>query len=226
MLRFVEQIWPPAATANTPIDSAIIWLHGLGADGHDFHPIVAELNLDKAHRIRFIFPHAPTRPITINGGMVMPAWFDIGPGFQIDEPGLMASVSSVNELIQSQLDQGVSRIILAGFSQGGAVALQTLLTNQYEIAGVLALSTFLPDSASHQPNANAGHSHCPILFCHGNQDPMVPIAIGEQAYQQMKRLGYRVSWQDYPMQHQVCPAEIADISQWLDQVLSKPQASQ
>jgi phospholipase/carboxylesterase len=208
-------------------DAAVIWLHGLGADGFDFVPIVAELLLPASLRVRFVFPHARTRPITINNGFVMRAWYDItslgGARSTEDEAGIRESEGVVRDYIEQQLAAGVAadRIIIAGFSQGGAIALQTALRYAQRLGGVMALSSYLPLRQTLAKEANAANRDVPILMCHGSYDPMVPLALGEASREALQGLGYRVEWRAYPMQHQVCMEEIADISAWLQARLAR-----
>jgi phospholipase/carboxylesterase len=210
-----------AVEINTGPDpaAAVIWLHGLGADGHDFEPIVPELELDKP--VRFVFPHAPVRPVTINQGMRMRAWYDIfqfGGGPE-DEAGVRASQKLLEEMIAEERKRGISKILLAGFSQGGAIALQTALRHPERLAGVLALSTYLPLSATLEAERSAANRELPIFMAHGQYDDIIPLARAEQSKQVLERLGYRVEWHTYPMPHSVCPEEIADISRFLRRVL-------
>ncbi len=199
---------------------AVIWLHGLGADGHDFEPIVPELGLDPAVPVRFVFPHAPAIPVTINGGMVMPAWYDITNldlGRRHDEEGVRRSARHVEALIRRENERGVptANIVLAGFSQGGAIALHQGLRHPERLAGLLLLSTYLvlPDRLpAERSEANAD---TPVFQAHGSLDPMVPIAGGQLARRALEELGHDVEWHDYPMQHQVCLEELRDIGAWL-----------
>jgi phospholipase/carboxylesterase len=216
----------PVAAAN----AAVIWLHGLGADGFDFVPIVAELGLPRSLSVRFIFPHAPTRPVTINNGYVMRAWYDIrgiSRSEAEDAQGIRESQATVAALIETQERSAVpaDRIVIAGFSQGGAIALQTALRYPKALAGVLALSTYLPLQPTVAQEAAAANRPIPILMCHGVRDPMVPVQLGEFSRQSLQDLGYSVDWRTYPMEHSVCPAEVADIGRWLQQVLSANRAS-
>ena len=209
-----------------PADAAVIWLHGLGASGHDFPPIVAELGLPEDHAVRFVFPHAPRIPVTINGGMVMPAWYDIlNMDFdqrRVDEDGVRVSATRLEDLVARERERGVpaARTVLAGFSQGGAIALHAGLRHPERLAGVLALSTYLAVDGDAEDERAASNLDVPILQCHGSQDPMVPMTKGEAARDRLRELGYEVEWEDYPMQHQVCMEEIERIGAWLRQVLS------
>jgi phospholipase/carboxylesterase len=199
--------------------ASVIWLHGLGADGHDFEPIVPELELDRP--VRFIFPHAPVRPVTINQGMRMRAWYDIlqfGPGPE-DEAGVRASQQRVEAMIAGEKERGIRQIVLAGFSQGGAIVLQTALRHSERLAGVLALSTYLPLHRTLEAERSAENREAPIFMAHGQYDDIIPIRRAEQSRQLLERLGYKVQWRSYPMPHSVCPEEIADISAFLRQIL-------
>ncbi|HKX37019.1 MAG TPA: alpha/beta fold hydrolase [Burkholderiales bacterium] len=199
--------------------ASVIWLHGLGADGHDFEPIVPELGLRKP--VRFVFPHAPVRPVTLNQGMRMRAWYDIlqlGGGPE-DEPGIRASQQLVEELIAQSRERGMKRIVLAGFSQGGAIVLQTALRHHEALAGVLALSTYLPLNATLEAERSAANRPLPIFMAHGVYDDIIPLARAEQSRQILERLDYKVEWHTYRMPHSVCPEEIKDISGFLARVL-------
>ena len=201
--------------------AAVIWLHGLGADGHDFEPIVPELGLAKP--VRFLFPHAPIRPVTINMGMSMRAWYDIfqlGGGAE-DEKGIRASQVSLEELIAGEKKRGIpaNKIVLAGFSQGGAIVLQTALRYPEPLAGIMALSTYLPLSAKLNEEQNAKNKSIPIFMAHGSYDDMIPMRRAEQSRDFLQQLGYSVDWHTYPMPHSVCPEEIGDIADFLVKVL-------
>lgn len=203
---------------------SIIWLHGLGADGHDFEPLVPELGLaDRS--VRFVFPHAPVQAVTLNGGMAMRAWYDIrSPQIQQDEDavGIRGSQAMIEALIQQQQQRGVaaSRIILAGFSQGGAVALHTGLRHAELLGGILALSTYLPLVPDLEQERQHVNQAVPIFMAHGSDDPVVPLSLAETSCQILQQAGYQVTWKCYPMQHQVCLDEIADIAIWLRQHLN------
>lgn len=210
--------------------AAIIWLHGLGADGNDFAPIVPELDLTGCAPIRFIFPHAPTMPVTINNGYVMPAWYDIigtDLGRREDEAGVRASQKRVEALIAAEKARGIpaSRIVLAGFSQGCAMTLQTGLRHPEKLAGLLCLSGYLPLYASLEAERHPENRDTPIFLAHGRMDPVVPIHLAEMSREHLKSLGYQVEWHEYPMQHSVCPQEIADIGAWLRKVLCQAAAT-
>lgn len=215
MLQTVEQL-----TSKYPAWS-VIWLHGLGADGNDFAPIVPELVKPGWPGIRFVFPHAPMRPVTINGGAVMRAWYDI-LGMEIDkradEAGIRESMAELDALINRERDRGIplSRILLAGFSQGGAVVLAHMLRRKVPVAGVMALSTYLPLGAANAAEAAPEAKRTPVFMAHGAFDPVVPLALAEQSRQQLQTLGFFVDFKSYPMQHNVSAEEIRDMAQWLD----------
>jgi len=203
--------------------AAVLWLHGLGADGHDFEPVVPELRLPAALAIRFIFPHAPIRPVTLNQGMRMRAWYDIarlGGGME-DETGIRASEKLLVQLIEREGERGIApaRIVLAGFSQGGAIALQTALRYPERLAGTLALSTYLPLATRAAAERSTASLAMPIFMAHGSDDPMIAIEQAQRSRDVLVGLGCRVDWREYPMPHSVCAREIADIATWLSQVL-------
>jgi len=198
----------------------VIWLHGLGADGNDFAPIVPEL-VDRAWPpLRFVFPHAPTRPVTINGGMSMRAWYDI-LGAQIadrqDEAGMRVSISQLDELIAREGARGIpsERVIVAGFSQGGAIALAGGVRHAAKLAGIAALSTYLPLAAKTAVERSAANASLPIFFAHGSYDSIVPQPLGIASRDTLAQLGYAIEWHSYPMAHQVCAEEIADLRAWI-----------
>jgi phospholipase/carboxylesterase len=202
----------------------VIWLHGLGADGHDFEPIVPELDLPAAPAIRFVFPHAPMRPVTVNAGMVMRAWYDVslaGGRRQEDEPGVRESQRQIEALIEREKQRGVpaESICLFGFSQGGAMALQTGLRHPERLGGIAALSCFLPLADALAGEASAANREVPIFMAHGTHDPLIALARGAEARDRLLALGYRVEWRQYPMPHAVCAEEIADLSAWLGKIL-------
>ena len=204
-------------TGKSPQHS-IIWLHGLGADGHDFVPIADELELPVA--VRYIFPHAPMRPVTINGGFVMRAWYDIASqsmDAQQDAAGIRASHSLVEELIAREVAQGIAprNIFLAGFSQGGAIALHTALRQAVPLGGVLALSTYLPLAEAVARELLDQSKATPIFMAHGRNDPVVPYALGVFSRDALQEFGYAVEWHEYAMQHSVCEEELRDIANWL-----------
>ena len=204
----------------------MIWLHGLGADGNDFVPVVDELRLPPTLPIRFVFPHARARPVTINNGHVMRAWYDIagGPrGVIEDEAGIRESENVVRGYLQRELDAGIpsQRLILAGFSQGGAIALQTGLRYPQPLGGIMALSTYLPLRNALAAEASPANRDLPILICHGTHDAVLPIALGSGTRDLLQSMGYQVEWHAYPMEHSVCMEQIAHISTWLQARLSK-----
>ena len=206
-------------------ERCVIWLHGLGADGFDFVPLVPELHLPAAPPVRFVFPHAPHQPVTVNGGYVMRAWYDIvAPDLRArqDAEGIKRSQQALIALIQEQIDQGVAakHIVLAGFSQGGAVALYTALRYAEPLAGVLALSTYLPLADTSAAELQAGNVGVPIFMAHGDADPIVPLDAAVQSRRWLQELGLNVEWHEYAMQHSVCHEEIGHIGQWLQQVLA------
>lgn len=206
-------------TSSSP-NASVIWLHGLGADGNDFVPIVPELNLPDSLGIRFIFPHAPERPVTCNGGYVMRAWYDIYSLENLDQEdhaGMIEAKQIVESLIQQEMDRGVpaQRIILMGFSQGGAVALYSGLRFSQRLGGIGALSTYLPLADMLTDEKHAANADIPIFMAHGQFDPVVRFALGEASCQALKQLGYPVEWHRYSMEHSVCLEEIQDIGQWL-----------
>ena len=206
-------------TAPAP-QAAVIWMHGLGADGHDFEPIVPDLDLPAVPGVRFVFPHAPMRPVTINAGWVMRAWYDVREEAgvrQEDAPGVRASQRDIEALIARERTRGVPahRIALAGFSQGGAMALHTGLRHPERLAGIMALSCSLPLADTVAAEASSANRDIPIFMAHGTQDPLIPLARGSRARDLMRQLGYHVAWREYPMPHAVCPEEIRDISAWL-----------
>ena len=209
-------------TGHDPV-GAVIWMHGLGADGSDFMPIVKELGLPDHLPLRFIFPHAPMRAVTINAGHVMRAWYDIieisSVERKVDEAGIRESQRAIDELIEREISRGIAanRIILAGFSQGGAIALQTGLRCKQALAGILALSTYLPLAVSLAAEASSANRAIPIFMAHGEQDTVIPISIAESSVKELRRNGYKVDWREYPMAHSVSMEEISDIGTWLKQ---------
>jgi phospholipase/carboxylesterase len=203
---------------------SILWLHGLGADGNDFAPIVPELVDSSWPALRFVFPHAPVQPVSINGGMPMRAWYDIH-GFDArapqDEAGIRRSIGAVEALIAREHERGVpsERIVLAGFSQGGAIALAAGLRHAQPLAGIVALSTYLPIAATLAPERSAANARVPIFWGHGTADPVVVLQRGLDSRQRLEELGYTVAWHTYPMPHSVCAEEIADLRRWLGERL-------
>ncbi|HSW15148.1 MAG TPA: carboxylesterase [Solimonas sp.] len=209
----------------TAADACVIWLHGLGADGHDFVPLVPELGLPKDHAIRFIFPHAPVRPVTLNGGMPMRAWYDIPSlslGGRQDEAGIRASEARITGLIAEQVAGGIKeqRIVIAGFSQGGAITLHMGVRHPRRLAGLIALSTYMPLHELVQGEAHPANRDLPVFMAHGRFDNIVPHDWGKTSAQGLQALGYPVEWHDYPMQHQVCEEEIEQLGRWLTQRLA------
>ncbi|MCG8413655.1 MAG: alpha/beta hydrolase [Pseudomonadales bacterium] len=217
-LPAVEMDFP----TGSEVTASVIWLHGLGADGNDFAPIVPQLGISDATGVRFIFPHAPSIPVTINNGFVMPAWYDIKQldvDRHVDEEQLRQSAQWVHDLIERELERGIDseRIIIAGFSQGGAVAFEAALTYPKPLAGIMALSTYFATATSIdiQPVQNT----IPILICHGTFDPVVPEALGRKSVATLQNLGFNPEYESYPMEHAVCPQQIADIGSWLRRIL-------
>jgi len=221
----MSELLPSVEVETGPNPKArIIWLHGLGADGHDFEPIVPELKLPVELPLRFIFPHAPVRPVTMNGGMPMRAWFDIvkiGVNQPRDVQGMLASRDAVEELIARENSRCVptARIVLAGFSQGGAVALFAGLQHADKLAGIMALSTWLPADEGLDLKLSSANLATPIFYGHGTQDPVVPLLLGAQTRNWLTQQGCVVSWHTYPMPHSVSMEEIIHIRAWLISVL-------
>jgi len=218
---------------GTQANATVIWLHGLGADGFDFQPIVPQLGLTNDANIRFIFPHAPTMPVTMNGGYIMPAWYDLY-SLKVDDPdtnlqdevGIKKSAKSIQKLIQQENTRGIpnERIILVGFSQGGAMALYTGLTIDKPLAGIMGLSCYLPLHTSIEKALNPATKSTPIFMAHGKQDPVVLHEYGKASADFIKNLGYQVEWHEYNMEHSVCPEETKAIGKWISQQLkAKPQ---
>ena len=202
----------------------VIWLHGLGADGHDFEAIVPELEVASLN-IRFIFPHAPIRAVTINAGAEMRAWYDIDPQSPLSgSADIAVSVTQVSHLIEGQLEKGLNsdQIVLAGFSQGGVIALELALAYDKKLAGVMALSTYIHDLENLNERLGLANTETPIFMAHGRMDPMIPIARAAAARSALEALNYPVEWHEYPMGHQVCASQIRDISSWLHKSLAKP----
>jgi len=205
--------------------AAVIWLHGLGADGYDFEPIAPELALPDTLPVRFVFPHAPMRPVTINGGAVMRAWYDI---FNLegvrreDDAGIRASQESVEALIAREHSRGVSasRLVLAGFSQGGAIALQTGLRHVDRLAGIMALSTYVPLASTLTAEASAANRDVPIFMAHGRDDSLIAIERAAISRDLLRNAGYKVEWHEYAMEHAVCREEIDDVAGWLRRILT------
>lgn len=225
LLDTIEQETGPAPRYS------VIWLHGLGADGHDFAPIVPELVRGDWPAIRFVFPHAPVRAVTINNGVRMRAWYDIRAldwldldlANRADQEGVDASVAQVETLIGNEIERGIpaERIFLAGFSQGGAIALSAGLRRGTPLAGLIGLSTYLPGAANAAAALNEGAQTQPVFMAHGTQDPVVPFGAGEQSAVLLRKLGFQVDWHPYRMPHSVCAEEIQDLGGWLSQRLTK-----
>lgn len=218
----------PAVELNpaSPPTAAVIWLHGLGADGHDFEPIPPELGLPKDLAVRFVFPHAPKIPVTINMGFVMPAWYDI-KSLSLDQrgqdvEGIEKSAAAVRRLIEREIEHGIpaNRIVVAGFSQGGAIALHTGLRYPEKLAGVMCLSAYLLLHERLADDASPVNQQTSIFQAHGTQDPTVPVSLGKMTRDHLQRAGYDVQWNEYPMGHSVNMQEILDIGRWLTDVLS------
>lgn len=208
-----------------PANAAVIWLHGLGADGHDFVPIVPELGLPAGHRIRFIFPHAEVRPVTLNGGMAMRAWYDIATldrNGAVDDAGIAASRLRLQRRIAKEIESGIAaeRIVVAGFSQGGAIAYHTALRHRPRLAGLLALSTYLPGAGAVISAEDLTDRSLPMMVMHGAHDPVLPMALGQMAAEQISTLGFTPQWRAYPMAHQVCFEQITEIGRWLAECLA------
>ncbi|MBV1884724.1 MAG: carboxylesterase [Gammaproteobacteria bacterium] len=201
---------------------SVIWLHGLGADGNDFKPIVPALNLPNDLPLRFVFPHAPVRPVSINGGAPTRAWFDIDLPSLANEDHLNESVAQLNQLIQREINLGIPsyQIVLAGFSQGGVIALQAGLLHDQPLAGIMALSTFLPSVESLKTTRHDSNRSIKIFMAHGTNDSMIPIAMAKAARSSLEEFQYPLEWNEYPMGHEVCPGEIKAISQWLQRRFS------
>jgi phospholipase/carboxylesterase len=210
-------------TGRAPSGS-VIWLHGLGADGHDFEPIVPELVRLGERALRFVFPHAPVRPVTLNGGYPMRAWYDITAldrGAAQDEVGIRTSQQAISTLIRGENERGIAtdHIVLAGFSQGGAMALYSGLRYPQKLAGIMGLSCYLLQGARLQAERSAANQSTPLFIAHGSQDPVIAAALGEEASRQLLAAGYAVEWHSYSMPHSVSPQEVADIAAWLRRVL-------
>jgi len=207
-------------TTGAEPTAAVVWLHGLGADGHDFEPLVPWLDWPGAPAVRYVFPHAPTRPVTVNGGMQMRAWYDI-LGINIDrdqdEAGIEESISQATALVRREQERGIEpgRILVAGFSQGGAIAIQCALRYPEKLAGLIALSTYMLQVHRLESERHQANQGMPVFMGHGTADPIVPLQLGSQAAESLRQLAYPVEWQQYPMQHAVCPEEIEHIAAWM-----------
>jgi phospholipase/carboxylesterase len=214
-------------SAPAPTHS-IIWMHGLGADGNDFVPIVPELGLDGL-AVRFVFPHAPLQPVTINGGYVMRAWYDIGYedlALKEDEKGVRESEQAVAQLIEREIARGIAsaRVFLAGFSQGGAIALQCGLRYPQPLAGIAALSTYVPLPDKLQAERSEANRNGPILMAHGTEDPIVPLKLAQASCSKLLTSGYPVEWHEYEMPHSVCAEEIDEVGRWLRRNIVRREA--
>jgi phospholipase/carboxylesterase len=211
----------------SPARATVLFLHGLGADGHDFEPLVPYLGLPRGHGVRFVFPHAPSRPVTVNQGMIMPAWFDIR-GLDLaqapDAHGIETSSRLIRTLLEREAERGIppQRTVLAGFSQGGAMALQVGLTHPHRLAGILGLSCYLPMPDRVRGEDAKANRQTPIFLGHGTEDDIVPLARGEAGRAALLALGYSVEWRTYPMAHQVDAQEIVDLGEWIGERLLKP----
>ena len=208
--------------ADRDVKASVIWLHGLGADGNDFAPIVPQLNLSLDFGVRFIFPHAPAIPVTINSGYVMPAWYDIKQNDvdrHVDNEQLQESASRIHDLIDREIERGIqsTRIIVAGFSQGGAIAFEAALSYAQPLAGIMALSTYF--ATVDTIKINAIQQSIPILICHGEHDPVVSESLGKRSRASLEKLGFDPEYHSYPIEHSVCPQEIEDIGNWISRVL-------
>ena len=215
---------PIVVDARGDADASVIWLHGLGADAHDFEPLVPELGDELRERVRFVFPNAPHQPVTINNGMVMRAWYDISEADlarRPDEKGVRASGKILAELVDAEVDGGIDsrRVVVAGFSQGGAIALHTGLRYPKRLAGILALSTYLPLHEATRKEAGEANRGIPIFMAHGSQDPVIPLSTSEASRAFLASLGYAVEVHTYPMPHSVCGEEVRDIDNWLSRIL-------
>lgn len=222
LLEQVELVTGPEPTAS------VIWMHGLGADGYDFVSLIKEFDVNTlpglSGGVRFIFPHAPMRPVTINNGMVMRAWYDVKMvdlSRQEDEAGVRASQAEIEKLIAREKQRGIpaKRIILAGFSQGGVITLQTGLRHAERLGGLMVLSSYLPLAATVQAEASAANRDVPIIMIHGSHDPVINIALASTSRDKLTQLGYGVEWHEFPMEHSLCLEEIQAIHDWLGKVL-------
>ncbi|WP_352338208.1 dienelactone hydrolase family protein [Psychrobacter sp. 16-MNA-CIBAN-0192] len=223
MSKYLDAVIVEHSPTNKAINRAVIWLHGLGASGHDFEPVVSQLGLANDMAVRFIFPHAPERAVTINGGMVMPAWYDIlemSIERKVDVSQIETSSQQIADLISREIERGIQpeHIVIAGFSQGGAVAYHLALSYPQRLAGLMALSTYF--ATNETISYSAANKDMPILIEHGTHDPVVPVVLGEQAEQLLSTKGYSVEYHTYPMAHQVCMPQIQGIGKWLNQVLA------
>lgn len=218
LLPAVEMESPSGAAVN----ASIIWLHGLGADGNDFAALVPQLRLPASFGIRFVFPHAPSIPVSINNGFVMPAWYDIKEmdiDRHVDEAQLLQSAARVHALIDREIERGIdsTRIIVAGFSQGGAVSFEAALSYPKPLAGIMALSTYFATAES--VKINPVQKSIPILICHGTMDPVVPEVLGQKSEATLRGMGFVPEYKSYPMAHSLCPQQVGDISDWIGRTL-------
>ena len=206
-------------------DASVIWLHGLGADGHDFEPIVPELRLDPGLNLRFVFPHAPMMPVTINQGFVMRAWYDIRSadiGNEPDEKGIRASARLLGDMVDAEIEAGIEpkRIVLAGFSQGGVIALHTGLAYGKRLGGILALSTYIALPQALSDEKSEANADAPIFLAHGSADPVIPVSLAHDTHRLLEQLGYAVEWHEYKgMPHSVSEQEIFHVAEWIEKVL-------
>ncbi len=213
-----------------PATATVIWLHGLGADGHDFEAVVPWLQLPPELAVRFVFPNAPLRPVTVNGGWVMPAWYDILEmeiERRIDEASLLQSVAQIRQLIEREVARGIpaQRIVLAGFSQGGAVAYHAALSYPQRLAGIVALSSYLATRDSLVGQLSEANQKLPIWVAHGAMDDVVPFSLGQQAVVALQGMGFSPVWHSYPLAHEVSPEEMDALGQWLRQILQSEDNS-
>lgn len=227
-MSLLETVENQTGPAGVPARASVIWMHGLGADGHDFEPVVPQLRLPATLAVRFVFPHAPMQPVSINHGAVMRAWYDVtfddleGRSRRADEAGVRRSIDHVRALIDREVTRGVpaSRIVLAGFSQGGAIALAAAVRHPSRLAGVMALSTYLPLAEATATEASPDNAQLPVFFAHGTHDPVIPIAMARGSVERLDALGYPIEWHEYPMPHSVCLPEVEHLSDWLSRVLA------
>lgn len=220
MLKHLERF---SQSSDKPVTGSVIWLHGLGASYHDFEPLVPYLGLKT--NIRFIFPQAPDQAVTINGGMLMPSWYDIlslGLMRQVNWEQVHESVAQIQQLIEREQERGVpsDKLVLAGFSQGGAITLQLALRTQQKLAGIMALSTYLFEPSDVPPATSSANAQTPLLMHHGRWDQVVPLELAENSRQGLERAGYQVDWKTYPMEHGVCDQQVQDIALWLQKIFN------
>lgn len=223
-MQLLPHLTAYSRSADAPVTGAVIWLHGLGASGHDFEPLVPYLGLKR--NVRFIFPHAPNQAVTINGGMVMPSWYDIlslGEMRQVDWKQVEASVAAVRALISREGERGVphEQVVIAGFSQGGAITLQLALSEPERFAGIMALSTYLFTPDEVPPAAASANAATPLIMHHGRWDGTVPLSLAERSRAGLEKAGYKVDWKTYAMEHGVCDQQIGDIAGWLQGIFDQ-----